>query len=88
MLIITVLLPKLLAKIMASFLMQNVDLTEKSRTLWNINNLFSYIKMGKEILTFEDIEIEKDKSYGNKIPVSLKDVDIEKMLVSNEVSFG
>ena len=44
--------------------------------------------MGKKILTFEDIEIEKDKFYGNKIPVSLKDIDIEKMLVSNEVSFG
>ena len=44
--------------------------------------------MGKEILTFEDIEIEKDKFYDNEIPVSLKDIDIEKMLVSNEVSFG
>ena len=44
--------------------------------------------MGKEILTFEDIEIEKDKFYDNKIPVSLKDIDIEKMLESNEVSFG
>ena len=44
--------------------------------------------MGKEILTFEDIEIEKDKFYDNKIPVSLKDIDTEKMLVSNEVSFG
>ena len=44
--------------------------------------------MGKEILTFEDIEIEKDKFYDNKIPVSLKAIDIEKMLVSNEVSFG
>ena len=44
--------------------------------------------MDKEILTFEDIETEKDKFYDNKIPVSLKDIDIEKMLVSNEVSFG
>ena len=35
-------------------LMQNRDLTEKSRTLLNINNLFSYIRMGKEILTFDN----------------------------------
>ena len=41
--------------------MQNADLARKSRTLKNINNLFSYIKMGKEILTFGNIEIEKKK---------------------------
>ena len=34
--------------------------------------------MGKEILTFGDIEIEKNKFYGGKIPTFLKDVDIEK----------
>ena len=36
-------------------LMQNTDLTEKSGTLLNIKNLLSYIKMGKEILTFGNI---------------------------------
>ena len=40
--------------------MQNADLTEKSRILWNIKNLLSSIKIGKEILTFGDIEIEKN----------------------------
>ena len=40
-------------------IMQNADLTEKSRILWNIKNLLSSIKIGKEILTFGDIEIEK-----------------------------
>ena len=48
-------------------LMQNADLTEKSGSLSSIKNLFSYIKMVKEILTFGDIEIEKNKSYGHKI---------------------
>ena len=44
--------------------------------------------MGKEILTFGDIEIEK-KNYRNKIPIFfLKDVNTEKVLVSNEISFG
>ena len=41
-------------------IMQNADLTEKSRILWNIKNLLSSIKIGKEILTFGDIEIEKN----------------------------
>ena len=48
--------------------------------MWNIikhENLLSYIKIGKEILTFGDIEIEKKKFYRNKIPVRLRDVDIE-----------
>ena len=38
--------------------------------------------MGKEILTFRDIEIEKNRFYRNKIPVFLKEVDIEKVSVS------
>ena len=42
--------------------MKNADLAEKGGTLQNIKHLLSYIKMGKEVLTFEDIEIEK-KSY-------------------------
>ena len=42
--------------------------------------------MGKEILTFGDIEMEKN--YRNKTPIFLKDVDIEKVLVSNKISFG
>ena len=43
--------------------------------------------MGKKILTFGDIEIEKSKFYHNKIPVHLRDVDIEKVLVSNKIYF-
>ena len=44
--------------------------------------------MGNEILTFGDIEIEKDKFYRNQTPIPLKDVDIEKVLISNKISFG
>ena len=44
--------------------------------------------MGKEILTFRDIEIEKNRFYRNKIPIFLKEVDIEKVSVSNKTSFG
>ena len=40
------------------------------------------MKMGKEILTFGNNEIEK-----NKTPIFLGEVDIEKLLVSNKISF-
>ena len=33
------------------------------------------MKIGKEIITFEDIKIEKNKFYPNKTPSFLKDVD-------------
>ena len=68
--------------------MQNVDLTKKK---WNIikhKRLLSRIKMGKEILTFGDIEIEKDIFYFYKSPVLLREVNIERVLVSNKIPFG
>ena len=44
--------------------------------------------MGKEILMLGDIEIEKNKFFSHKSPILLKDVDIEKVLVSKNVSSG
>ena len=45
--------------------------------------------MCKEILTFGDIEIEKNKFYRHKnLFILLKDINIEKVLVSNKISFG
>ena len=44
--------------------------------------------MGTKILTFGDIEIEKNEFYRNQIPILLKDVDIKKVLVSYKISFG
>ena len=38
--------------------------------------------------TFGDIEIEKNKFCRCKNPVFLKDVDVEKVLLSNNISFG
>ena len=43
--------------------------------------------MGKEILTFGYIEIEKNKFYCNRTSIFLKDVDIDKVLVCNKISF-
>ena len=44
--------------------------------------------MGKEILTLEDIEIEKNKFQHHKTPIFLNHVDTEKALVSNKIFFG
>ena len=44
--------------------------------------------MGKETLTFGDIEIEKNKFYHNKTPIFLKDIDIEKVVSSIKFYFG
>ena len=41
--------------------------------------------MCKNILMFDNIEIEK--SYHNKTLILLEDVDIEKLLVSEKISF-
>ena len=44
--------------------------------------------MGKEISKFGNIEIEKNKFYHHKTSIFWRDVDIEKVLVSNKISFG
>ena len=50
-------------------LMQNADLIKKSGALENISNLFSYIKMSKEILTFGNTEIKENKVYHHKATI-------------------
>ena len=42
--------------------------------------------MGKEILTFEDTEIEKLKFYHHKTAILLKNVETEKVLISIKIS--
>ena len=62
----------LISKNNAINLMENADLTEKKRNIININNLVSYIKMGKEILTFGNTEIGKNKLYHHKTLIFLE----------------
>ena len=60
-------------------------------TKWNIikrKSLLTHIKKGQEILTFSDIEIDKNKFYYYKSPVPLRDVIIEKVSVFNKSSFS
>ena len=44
--------------------------------------------MRREILTFGNVKTEKNKFYCYKSYIFLKDVDIEKVLVSNKISFA
>ena len=43
--------------------------------------------MGKNFLTFRELEME-NKNYFNRTLIFLKNLDIEKVLVSNKISFG
>ena len=47
-----------------------------------------YIKMEKTTIKFGDIEIKKQKYYRYKRPIPIKDIDINKIVASNKVSFG
>ena len=39
-------------------------------------------------INFGDIEIEKQKFHKHKEPISIKNIDINKITASNKVSFG
>ena len=54
---------------------------QKSPNIIKYKNLLPYIKMGREILTFGDIEIEKNKFYHHKTTIFLKDIGIENELL-------
>ena len=66
-------------------LIQNIDLTEKNETLPSIK---INCHIGKDVLMYGDIEIFFKKIYRNRTPIFLKDIDIEKVLVSYKISFG
>ena len=44
--------------------------------------------MGKEVLTFADIQIEKINFTAIKVVFSLRDVNTESVSVSQKISFG
>lgn len=66
-LIIAVLSPELASKVIN--LVQNIDLSEKSRTFKKYKKIFQNIKIGKEILTFGNIESKKKKTPLLKSPI-------------------
>ena len=48
----------------------------------------AYIKIEKAIIKFGDIEVEMQKFHQHKRPISMKNIDISKIVVSNKASFG
>ena len=42
----------------------------------------------ENIITLGDIEIQKQKIHQHERPISIKNIDIDKIGVSNKVSFG
>ena len=44
--------------------------------------------MEKGIIKFGDIETEKQKFHQNKRPISIKNIDVNKIVVFNKVSFS
>ena len=48
----------------------------------------TYIRMKTTVIKFSDIEIQKQRFSKHKRPTSTKKIDINKIVVSNKVSFG
>ena len=44
--------------------------------------------MDKEIIMFGNIEVEKHKFHQYKNPISISDVDMSKIVMSNRLPFG
>ena len=47
-----------------------------------------YIKMDKTIIEFGDIEIKKKQLYHHKSSISIKNTDVNKIVVSNKDCLG
>ena len=43
--------------------------------------------MGKEVVIFDNIKIEKQELYYNKSPASIYNVDINKIILTNKIPF-
>ena len=50
--------------------------------------LKSYVKMDKKIIKFDDTEIEIYKFHQYERPISIDNINANKIIVSNKISFG
>ena len=55
---------------------------------FNKKKMRLYIKMDKIIIKFGNIQIEKQKFHQHERPISIKNIDINKIITSNMASFG
>ena len=66
------------------------DLAEKSRTL-NMKKIIKkikpYMKMDKKIVKVDDTEIQEYKFHRHNCPISINDIDINEIVVSNKLPF-
>ena len=44
--------------------------------------------MDKEIIKFDDTEIEENEFHQQKNPISINNIDVNKIVVSNKLPFG
>ena len=44
--------------------------------------------MGKELITFDNIEVQKPKFHQHKSPTSIYDVNVDRIVLSSRVPFG
>ena len=67
-------------------IMKNSDLKEKGGALLNYIFFLMYMKRNKTMKPFGDPDIEKHKFHYHKNLISIDDVDIDKILISNKIS--
>ena len=69
-------------------LLLKADLAEKSRTL-NMKKIIKkikpYMKMDKKIVKVDDTEIQEYKFHRHNSPISINDIDINEIVVSNKL---
>ena len=71
-------------------LLLKADLDEKSRTL-NMKKIIKkiklYMKMDKKIVKVDDTEIQEYKFHRHNSLISINDIDINEIVVSNKLPF-
>ena len=78
----------LISKNEAIKLLQNANLTEKKEHYKEIKKVLKGYMRIEKFIKFDDIEIQKQKFHQHKELISIKNIDIKKIVVSNKVSFG
>ena len=53
-----------------------------------MKKLKPYVIMNKKNIKFDGTELEEYEFYQSKIPISINDIDINKIVVSNKFPFG
>ena len=70
-------------------LLKNADLIKMVhyKDKKNSKKIITIFEMGKETITFGKIEVEKQKFHQHKSPISIYDVNIDRIVIPNMVLF-